>query len=340
MLVQDSHNLNQLSVEETKTQLQKPTVWKKIGTSFQKAWISVADFFAPINPVSQTRRFRAIPLDLEMFLGEVTYGQLYPKENCLDASVDDQRKKMYVTTVNRIFTKLVEQSERKGEFKYEVKVVESKEVNAACLPGGKMMITTAILDKAYRITNGDSTRFENAVAFIMGHELTHANASHGIGKLTLSMTASIVGYIAGTILGFVVADALADANKKNIDASPNLTEQQKRDRKRQTEETAFTIALYSSKFFRFIADCLVHLLVVYNSRQNEYEADRHSLVYLKKAGYNFREGALDTMKVLKDDEEHSKAALFFLRLLSTHPVHEDRLAAINEEIVKLEASAA
>jgi predicted Zn-dependent protease len=60
-------------------------------------------------------------------------------------------------------------------FQWQVEVIESKEVNAFCLPGGKMVVYTAILPVC---------ETESGLATVMGHEISHALARHGGARMT------------------------------------------------------------------------------------------------------------------------------------------------------------
>jgi metalloendopeptidase OMA1, mitochondrial len=60
------------------------------------------------------------------------------------------------------------------DFKWEVNLVRSPEVNAFCLPGGKIVVYTGILGY---------TKSEAALAAVMGHEMAHAVARHGSQRL-------------------------------------------------------------------------------------------------------------------------------------------------------------
>ena len=60
-------------------------------------------------------------------------------------------------------------------YKWEYKLIESEQVNAWCMPGGKIAFYTGILPIAAN---------ETGVAAIMGHEVAHALANHGQQRMS------------------------------------------------------------------------------------------------------------------------------------------------------------
>jgi predicted Zn-dependent protease len=69
-------------------------------------------------------------------------------------------------------------------YSWEFNLVESKEANAWCMPGGKVVFYTGILPIC---------KDENGVAVVMGHEVAHAIANHGGERLSQSLLAQMGG---------------------------------------------------------------------------------------------------------------------------------------------------
>ena len=60
-------------------------------------------------------------------------------------------------------------------YQWDFNLVESKEVNAWCMPGGKVVVYSGILPL---------TRDENGLAVVLGHEISHAVARHGAERMS------------------------------------------------------------------------------------------------------------------------------------------------------------
>ncbi len=69
-------------------------------------------------------------------------------------------------------------SDRLKGFQWEFNVVESKEVNAWCMPGGKVVVYTGIIPVC---------KDEAGLAVVMGHEIAHAIAEHGAERASQTM---------------------------------------------------------------------------------------------------------------------------------------------------------
>ncbi len=66
-------------------------------------------------------------------------------------------------------------SHKLQDYHWEFNLVESPEVNAWCMPGGKVVVYTGILPM---------TKDEAGLAVVMGHEIAHAVARHGDERMS------------------------------------------------------------------------------------------------------------------------------------------------------------
>ena len=69
-------------------------------------------------------------------------------------------------------------------YAWEFNLVDSKEVNAWCMPGGKVVVYSGILPVA-----GD----EAGLAVVMGHEIAHAIAKHGNERMSQALVTQLGG---------------------------------------------------------------------------------------------------------------------------------------------------
>lgn len=75
------------------------------------------------------------------------------------------------------------------DYRWEYNLVDSKDVNAWCMPGGKIVIYTGILPV---------TKNEAGLAAVMGHEVAHALANHGQQRMSAGQLQQI-GAVAGNV---------------------------------------------------------------------------------------------------------------------------------------------
>ena len=71
-----------------------------------------------------------------------------------------------------------------SDYKWEYKLVESKEANAWCMPGGKIVVYSGILP----ITKDDA-----GLATVLGHEVSHALANHGQQRMSAGLLQQLGG---------------------------------------------------------------------------------------------------------------------------------------------------
>ncbi len=90
---------------------------------------------------------------------------------------------------------------RADEWKWEVNLLGSQQINAFCMPGGKIAFFHGIL--------AHLQLDDNEVAAIMGHEIAHALREHARERIGKNLAARGVASIVGAVLGVGAAgDAL------------------------------------------------------------------------------------------------------------------------------------
>jgi len=82
----------------------------------------------------------------------------------------------------------------KPDYQWEFNVLQGKEVNAFCLPGGKVAFWEGIMPV---------TQDDNGIAVVMGHEVAHALARHGAERMSQGIGLEVLGAIRGAGVGMV-----------------------------------------------------------------------------------------------------------------------------------------
>lgn len=125
-------------------------------------------------------------------LGKEAAKEIRQKEKVLP---DSDPRVIELRRIGKKFVDLIPADERKKKpFEYSFDVIDSKEINAFALPGGPVFFYTGLLDKL---------KYEDEVAGILGHELTHVQHEHWAHQYASSLRRN---------LGLIVALTLLRAN--------------------------------------------------------------------------------------------------------------------------------
>ena len=77
-------------------------------------------------------------------------------------------------------------------YKWEFNLVDSKDANAWCMPGGKVVVYSGLLP---------ITQNEAALAVVLGHEITHAVAKHSNEAISKQYLLQGIGGVVGSSIG-------------------------------------------------------------------------------------------------------------------------------------------
>lgn len=136
-----------------------------------------------VNPETGRKARVALSSEQEEALGVQSYREVLSQSDVVSSGPEYE-------TVVRVAERLAAATgDAARHFHWQVSLVRSPQVNAFCLPGGKIAVFSGILPYA---------KTEAGLAAVMGHEMAHAIARHGSQRLlrtslaqTLLMGASV-----------------------------------------------------------------------------------------------------------------------------------------------------
>lgn len=204
----------------------------------------------------------------------ISCSTLTPKVN--EADINAEAAKAYAEiktkskiSTNKEWTAMVQRvadriAKASGEnFQWEVILIDSPEVNAWCMPGGKMAVYTGIMPVL---------KTEGALAAVMGHEVAHATLRHGMEGYIRAKQQSYAGIlIAGaTVVGGQLLCKTDECRKWSALGGA---------------AAGFALTFLERKF----------------SRGDETSADKKGQIYMAKAGYDPKESLVlwDRMNAAK-----------------------------------------
>ncbi len=131
-------------------------------------------------PITGRSQLVLVPEGTEVQMGLESYQEILGKSKLsTDARLTEQ--------VARVGRRIAEATGR-FDYQWEFKLIEDTQVNAFCLPGGKVAVYTGMLPV---------TRDDAGLAAVLGHEVAHAVARHGGERMSQQLAVQGVT-LAGT----------------------------------------------------------------------------------------------------------------------------------------------
>ncbi|HQW23919.1 MAG TPA: M48 family metallopeptidase [Bacteroidia bacterium] len=155
-------------------------------------------------PISNRKQLNLLP-ESEMVSMSLTSYQDFLKQNPpINGTPESQMVKNIGAKIQSAVITYLGQNkmgDRVAGYKWEFNLVNSKEVNAWCMPGGKVVVYSGILPL---------TQDEASLAVVMGHEIAHAVARHGNERMSQMLMQQMGG------MALDVALSTKSAETKNM----------------------------------------------------------------------------------------------------------------------------
>jgi len=161
-------------------------------------WLSFIILFFMLScssvPITGRKQLNLIPSSSMLSMSFQQYDE-FLKTHKLS---NNQEQTQMVKRVGARLQKAVEQyfagknmAYKLNGYDWQFNLVESEDVNAWCMPGGKVVIYTGMLP---------ITKDESGLAVVMGHEIAHAVAEHGNERMSQGLFAQFGSIALSTVL--------------------------------------------------------------------------------------------------------------------------------------------
>jgi predicted Zn-dependent protease len=168
---------------------------RKIASFFLLASTFIA---CSTNPVTGRKQVKLVS-EQELQSMATTQYQQFLSENKVVTPSADRDAEMVRRVGQRVASAVTKYYADKGlsnvleGYKWEFNLVNDKDANAWCMPGGKVVVYTGLLP---------ITQNEAALAVVMGHEISHATFQHGNER----MSQGLVQQLGGAALSVAVSN--------------------------------------------------------------------------------------------------------------------------------------
>lgn len=148
-------------------------------------------------PISNRKQMNLLPESEMVAMGLTSYTE-FLSQNPAAPSTDPntQMVKGVGSKIQNSVTTYLNQNklgDRVKGYKWEFNLVNNKEINAWCMPGGKVVVYSGLLGV---------TQNETSLAVVMGHEIAHAIARHGNER----MSQMLLQQMGGVALNVAIAN--------------------------------------------------------------------------------------------------------------------------------------
>jgi predicted Zn-dependent protease len=135
------------------------------------------------NQLSLVKESEAQLMATSQYKTFLTENKVLSSNTSKDAAMVDRVGARIANAITKYFNSQGNESVLEG-YLWEFNTIDSKEINAWCMPGGKVVIYTGLLPV---------TQNETALAVVMGHEIAHSIAKHGSERMSQALAQQLGG---------------------------------------------------------------------------------------------------------------------------------------------------
>jgi predicted Zn-dependent protease len=137
-----------------------------------------------------------VPADTVESSAKQQYAQMLQQASAKNAlaPADNAQLKRLRSIAQRLIPYAMPWNARAKQWQWEVNLIGSPQINAFCMPGGKIAFYTGIL-KQLQLTDDE-------VAMVMGHEIAHALREHARERMAKNGLTGLVANVGSQLLGF------------------------------------------------------------------------------------------------------------------------------------------
>jgi len=158
------------------------------------AFVGFALIACSTVPITGRQQLNMLPEETMLSMSLQEYDQFLTENQLSNNQEQVQMVKRAGTRIQKAVEQYFAQNNMSGElshYAWEFNLVDSDEINAWCMPGGKVVVYTGILPL---------TKNETGLAVVMGHEIAHAVAHHGNERMSQGLIAQMGGVALSTAL--------------------------------------------------------------------------------------------------------------------------------------------
>jgi Zn-dependent protease with chaperone function len=135
---------------------------------------------AQVNVGENSRLRTLVPADELEAIAAKQYGELLQEARAKRALAPESHPQLQRlrSISSRLIADAPRWNERARQWRWEVNLIGSQQVNAFCMPGGKIAVFTGLLEKL-KLTDDE-------VAMVVGHEMAHALREHARERIAKS----------------------------------------------------------------------------------------------------------------------------------------------------------